>query len=575
MIYRVNLSTGSITQEPVPSDWRGLAGRALTSAIVAAEVPPTAEPLGTNNLLVLAPGLLAGTSASSSSRLSVGAKSPLTGGIKESNVGGSPGAKLARLGIHALVIEGQTTGGRWCMLNVTPAGLELLDASKMAGQTIYETVARLGARRSSHIAVLAIGPAGEMRLSAANIGVTDMDGVPARHAGRGGLGAIMGAKGLKAIIVDVSATVPVPLAYPDLFQQAVRRFARSLREHPTTGQSLPRYGTSASISAINELGGLPTRNFRTGVFEKVEQISGEALYDLIVGRGGRSTHACMAGCVIRCSNIFPDKNCQEKTRALEYESIVLLGANCGIGDLDAIAHMNHLCDEYGLDTMEIGDAMGVAMEAGLAKFGDSERAIAWIEEIGKGTPFGRMLGHGVAATGQILGVSRVPAVKGQGISGYDPRALKGTGVTYATSPMGADHTAGNALPGTVLPGVGKIDTTQHEHQVQLSRYLQELAAIFDGLGLCWFTRGPILTDNSLLLDLLKGWAGCDYTMEDLWAMSRETLRRELAFNRAAGFGPQDDRLPDFFLTEPLSPHGLTFDVTTDQLQETLAGLEKL
>jgi aldehyde:ferredoxin oxidoreductase len=360
-----------------------------------------------------------------------------------------------------------------------------------------------------------------------------------------------------------------------LFQQAVRRFARSLREHPTTGQSLPRYGTSASISAINELGGLPTRNFRTGVFEKVERISGEALYDLIVGRGGRSTHACMTGCVIRCSNIFPDKNCQEKTRALEYESIVLLGANCGIGDLDAIAHMNHLCDEYGLDTMEIGDAMGVAMEAGLAKFGDSERAIAWIEEIGKGTPFGRMLGHGVAATGQNLGVSRVPAVKGQGISGYDPRALKGTGVTYATSPMGADHTAGNALPGTVLPGVGKIDTTQHEHQVQLSRYLQELAAIFDGLGLCWFTRGPILTDNSLLLDLLKGWAGCDYTMEDLWAMSRETLRRELAFNRAAGFGPQDDRLPDFFLTEPLSPHGLTFDVTTDQLQETLAGLEKL
>jgi aldehyde:ferredoxin oxidoreductase len=552
-----------------------MGGRALTSAIVAAEVPSSAEPLGKNNLLVFAPGPLAGTSASSSSRLSVGAKSPLTGGIKESNVGGSPGAKLARLGIHALVIEGQITGGRWCILNVTPAGLELLDASKLAGQTIYESVACLGARRSSHIAILAIGPAGEMRLSAANIGVTDMDGVPARHAGRGGLGAIMGSKGLKAIIVDDSGTAPVPIAYPDLFQQAVRRFARSLREHPTTGQSLPRYGTSASISAINELGGLPTRNFRTGMFEKVDRISGEALYDLIVRRGGRPTHACMAGCVIRCSNIFPDKNCQEKTRALEYESIVLMGANCGIGDLDAIAHMNHLCDEYGLDTMEIGDAMGVAMEAGQAKFGDSERAIAWIEEIGKGTPFGRMLGNGVAATGQILGVSRVPAVKGQGISGYDPRTLKGTGVTYATSPMGADHTAGNALPGTDLPGVGKPDTTQHPHQVQLSRYLQELAAIFDGLGLCWFTRGPILIDNSLLLDLLKNREGCDYTMDDLWVMSRETLRRELAFNRAAGFGPEDDRLPDFFLTEPLPPRGLTFDVTTNQLQETLAGLEKL
>jgi aldehyde:ferredoxin oxidoreductase len=503
----------------------------------------------------------------------VGSKSPLTGGIKESNVGGSPGAKLARLGINALVIEGQAASRRWFALEITPAGLVLLDAADLTGRTIYKTVAHLRAERDRHTGVLAIGPAGEMRLSAAAIGVTDLDGVPARHAGRGGLGAVMGAKGLKAIVVDDSVSDPISMADPDLFRQTARRFAQALRENPSTGKSLPVYGTSVLVNVINELGGLPTRNFGSGVFEGADRISGEALHDLIVARGGRTTHPCMAGCVIRCSNVFPGENGKEQTRGFEYESIVLLGANCGIGDLDVIARMNHLCDEYGLDTMETGDALAVAMEAGLAEFGDGERAIALIEEIGAGTPLGRVLGHGTAVTGRVFGVSRVPTVKGQGVSAYDPRALKGTGVTYATSPMGADHTAGNALPGTVLPGVGKLDTMQREHQVELSRYLQELAAIFDSVGLCWFTRGPILADNSLLLDMLRGHLGREFSMDDLRAMSRETLRRELAFNRAAGLGLQDDRLPDFFLTETLPPLDLTFDISDEELQGTLAGLD--
>ena len=572
MIWRVNLTTGTITQEPVPPEWQGLGGRALTSAIVAAEVPPLADPLGPANKLVFAPGLLGGTTASSSGRLSVGGKSPLTGGIKESNVGGSPGAKLARLGITALIIEGQAAKGQWFVLEVTPKGLGLLDAKDLAGCKIYETVARLRAGRNRHTAVIAIGPAGEMRLSAAAIGVTDIDGIPARHAARGGLAAVMGAKGLKAIVIDDAGSEPVPLADAELFRRTARRFAQALREHPSTGKSLPIYGTSVLVNVINELGGLPTRNFRSGKFEEAERISGEALHDLIVARGGKTTHPCMAGCVIRCSNVFLNAKGEEQTRGFEYESIVMMGANCGIGDLDVLARMNRLCDEYGLDTIEIGNTLAVAMEAGLAEFGDGEKAIALIKEIGAGTPLGRILGHGAAVTGRVFSVSRVPVVKGQGLPAYDPRALKGTGVTFATSPMGADHTAGNALPGTVLPGVGKLDTKQREHQVELSRYLQELALIFDSVGLCWFTRGPILADNSLLLDLLKGRFGREFSMDDLWAMSRETLRRELAFNRAAGFGPQDDRLPNFFLTEPLPPYGLIFDISEDELQETLAGL---
>jgi aldehyde:ferredoxin oxidoreductase len=448
----------------------------------------------------------------------------------------------------------------------------LVDGAELVGLTIYQTVDRLRGQDDSDVAILAIGPAGEMRLSAANIGTTDLDGVPARHAGRGGLGAVMGAKGLKAIVIDDRGSAPVPLADPDLFKKASRRFARALRDHPTSGKSLPIYGTSVLISAINELGGLPTRNFASGHFDEADQISGEALHDLIITRGGKTTHPCMAGCVIRCSNVFADETGVEHTRGFEYESIALLGANCGIGDLDVIARMNRLCDEFGLDTMETGVALGVAMEAGVAEFGDGERAIELIEAIGKGTPLGRVLGHGAAVTGLVFGVSRIPAVKGQGIAAYDPRALKGTGVTYATSPMGADHTAGNALPGTVLPGVAKPETTRPEHQVELSRYLQELAAIFDSVGLCWFTRGPILADERLLLDLLRGCVGREYSMEDLWALGREVLRCELAFNRQAGFGPQADGLPEFFLTEPLPPHDLTFDVDGDRLRQTLIGL---
>jgi len=573
MIYRINLTTGAITKEDMPERWKRLGGRALTSAIVAQEVPPICWPLGADNKLILAPGLLAGTGASSSGRLSVGAKSPLTGTIKESNVGGSPASKLARLGIKALIIEGRAPRKQWYVLKVAKDGLALLDATDLKGFSVYDTVARLLTEHGRKVAVLAIGPAGEMLLSAANIGVTDVDGVPARYAGRGGMGAVMGAKGLKAIVMDDAGGSAPALADAKLFRQTARRYAQALRENPTTGKSLPVYGTSVLVSIINELGGLPTRNFSSGAFEKADRISGETLHDLIVARGGKTTHPCMKGCVIRCSNVFLDEEGQERTRGFEYESIVLLGSNCGIGDLDALARLNRSCDEYGLDTMEMGVTLGVIMEAGLIEFGDADGALALLEEVGKGTPLGRVLGHGAAVTGRVFSVARVPVVKGQAISAYDPRVLKGIGVTYATSPMGADHTAGNALPGTVLPGVGKLDTTQREHQVELSRYLQQLAAIFDSVGLCWFSRGAILADDSLLLDMLKGRLGYEFSMEDLWAMSRETLRRELAFNRATGFGLQDDRLPDFFLTETLPPLDLTFDISDDELQGTLAGLD--
>ena len=570
LIYRVNLTTGEVQAKPVPNHWRRWGGRALTSAVVAEMVPSRCASLAPDNVLILATGLLAGSGASSSTRLSLGGKSPLTGGIKESNVGGRAGYALACLGVRSLIIEGCASEG-WTVAHLSADGLSLERADELAGMDIYQTVSETRKRYGQKVAVLAIGPAGEMGLSAANIGVNDVDGVPARHAGRGGLGAVMGAKRLKAIVIDPTGHRPPEPADTETLSRATRRFAQALLAHPVSGRSLPIYGTAVLVNVINSRGGLPTCNFRKGHFESAEQISGEALHDLIVQRGGKPTHPCMPGCVVRCSNVLLNNTGEELTRGFEYESIVMLGANCGIDNLDAIARLNRRCDELGLDTMETGAALGVAMEAGLADFGDAAAAAALLEDIGRGTPLGRVLGHGATVTGQVFGVSHVPAVRGQAMAAYDPRALKGTGVTYATSPMGADHTAGNALPGSTLPDGTQPDPAKAEGQVALSRYLQQLAAVFDLLGLCWFTRNPILADWTLITDLLEAQHGGRWSSDQLFALACQTLETEITFNRAAGVEVCND-LPYFFRVEPLPPNNYTFDVPPAALYETLIEL---
>jgi aldehyde:ferredoxin oxidoreductase len=563
---RADLETMDVFKESIPSEWKGLGGRALTSMVIKEKVPPTCSPLGPDNLLVFAPGILAGCGASSSDRLSVGGKSPLTGGIKESNVGGKAGLAFVRLGIRCLIISGRAS--TWKIAHISRAGIRFEIADDLVGLEIYAATAKLRDRYGSNTAILTIGPAGEMLLAAGNIGVGDIEGIPARHAGRGGMGAVMGSKRLKAIVIDPTGGEPPAFFDSEALQAANRRFSKALLEHPVSGKSMPIYGTSVMVNNINALGGLPTRNFSEGSFEFAERISGEALHDLILERDGKTTHGCMPGCVVRCSNILPNKNGQELTRAFEYESIVLLGSNCGISDLDAIGCLNHRCDELGLDTMEIGVAIGVAMEADLASFGDFEAALKLIDEVATGSALGRVLGSGAAVTGKVFGVSRIPVVMGQAISAYDPRSLKGTGVTYATSPMGADHTAGNALPGSTLPDGTKPDPAKSENQVQLSRYLQHLAMTFDSLGLCWFTRGPILADPSLLMDILHALKGGSWTMEKLLEQAGETLQVELAFNRAAGLGEQHD-LPYFFRTEPLGMQGRVFDIPVQEMNRTL------
>ncbi|MBI5547838.1 MAG: aldehyde ferredoxin oxidoreductase, partial [Deltaproteobacteria bacterium] len=424
--------------EPV-GKYAGLGGRGLTSVFVADEVEPTCHPLGAGNKLVFAPGLLSGTPASTSSRISVGCKSPLTGGIKEANAGGQAAAAMARLGYAAVVLEGKPAGNDlWkIVLGKDGVSFETCNDLRMLGN--YDTVEKLIAVHGKSCAYMTIGQAGELKLGAASIASTDRELRPTRHMGRGGVGAVMGSKQVKAIVLQEEGTSFAKPADPEKFKVAAKAFAEGLRRHAVTGQGLPSFGTDVLTNVLNEAGAYPTRNFSTGQFEGASKISGEALAALETERGGNPTHGCQRGCVIQCSGIFHGKDGKYLTKQPEYETVWSHGGHCGIDDLDVIAQLDKLDDDIGLDTIEVGVAVGVAMEGGILAFGDGPGAIRMVEEIGKGTPLGRIIGSGAGITGKALGVERVPVVKNQALPAYDPRGVQGIGVTYATTPMGADH----------------------------------------------------------------------------------------------------------------------------------------
>lgn len=570
-IFRVNMSTLKVSEEKVSGDYSGLGGRGLTSMVVSKEVPPLCHPIGHHNKLVITPGLLTGTTAANSGRLSIGAKSPLTGGIKESNVGGTAATKLARLGIAAIIIEGKPEKEKLYGLAVSKDGVKLFPADDLKRLGNYELVEKLQAKYDKKVGIISIGPAGEMKMAMASIAVTSTNGYPSRHAGRGGMGAVMGSKGLKAIVVDDTGAEKVAIKNPDLFKEASQKFVKALREHPVTSEGLPKYGTNVLAGVINEAGGYPTRNFSSGRFEGTDKISGETMHEIISKRGGKTTHSGCTTCIIQCSNEYVDEKGKYITSGLEYETIWANGANCGIDDLDAIARIDRLCDDYGFDTIEMGCTIGVAMEAGVKEFGDAEGAIELIHEAGKGTPLGRIIGNGAGFTGKAFGVTRVPVVKNQGMPAYEPRAIQGIGVTYATSTMGADHTAGYATATNIMKVGGYVDPLKPDGQVALSQNLQITTAAVDSAGLCLFIAFPALDIPECfegVIGMLNGRYGWNLTADDVAALGKKILKVERDFNERAGFTNLDDRLPEFFKEEKLPPHNLTFlvpDVDLDKV----------
>ncbi|RJR20741.1 MAG: aldehyde ferredoxin oxidoreductase [Desulfobacteraceae bacterium] len=569
-ILRIDMGAegGPRTKETPAGAYAGLGGRAMTSGIVSKEVPPLCHPLGADNKLVIAPGLLSGTIAASSGRLSVGCKSPLTGGIKEANAGGQAAQVLARLGYAAVVLEGKPKDSTLYKIIINKDGVKISPATDLKGLGNYDLIDKVKAQHGDKVACISIGPAGEMKLSAASIACTDMEMRPTRHAGRGGVGAVMGSKGVKVIVLDDSGMKMRTAKNPDKFKAAAKEFVEGLKKNPVTGQGLPAYGTNVLTNVINEAGAYPTHNFMWGRFEGCAAISGETQAETETARGGLATHGCHRGCVIRCSGIYVNKDGHYLTKQPEYETVWAHGGNCGINDLDAIAMLDRLDDDYGLDTIEMGATIGVAMEAGIARFGDAQAAISLVKEVGKGTHLGRILGSGAAATGKVFGVERVPVVKNQSMPAYDPRGVQGIGVTYATSTMGADHTAGYAVATNIMKVGGYVDPLTPQGQVELSRNLQIATAFIDSTGMCLFIAFAIMDQPETfqaLIDMINACYSLNLSANDVTDMGKSVLKAERDFNIKAGLTNAHDRLPDFFKKEPLPPHNVTFMVKDEEL----------
>ncbi len=568
-IYRINMSNLSSSIEDVPAAWIALGGRGLTSTIVAEEVNPECHPLGPNNKLVFAPGILSGTKAVDSGRNSCGAKSPLTGGIKECSVGGTSAVIMAQCGIKALIIEGlPEDDSTFYHIHITQNNIEITPAPELVGKNNFQVLDIMQEKYGKNAAVMTIGRPGEMRMLLSNISVKDPSGKLRSH-GRGGLGAVMGAKKIKCITVDAEDNNAVEIADPEKFKDANKRFMKAIVNNPISGEGLKGFGTAILVNILNEAGGLPTRNFRSGRCEHAEEISGERMAQNITERGGETHHPCHSGCVIQCSQVYNDKNNEYLTSGFEYETIWAFGAHAGIRDLDIIAKIDNIMDDLGIDSIETGVTMGVAVDAGICEYGDGEAILKLIsEDVANGTPLGRIIGSGTANLGKIYGLTRVPTVKGQGIPAYEPRAVKGQGITYATNPMGADHTSGYAVATNILGSGGNVDPLKKDGQIELSRNLQISTAALDSTGMCIFVAFPVLDDPEAmpaLIDMINAKSGGELNFDNVMDLGKSILKLEREFNIKAGLNSAYDRLPEFMSYEKLPPHNVIWDFTPEEL----------
>ena len=592
-LLRIDMSDLSHKWEEIPKKYETFAGRAFTSAVVADEVDPMCHPLREKNKFVISPGLLAGTLAPSSGRLSVGAKSPLTGGIKEANAGGLTATRLARIGVRGIIIEGMPNGDNWYSIYISKDKCEIKKTNDYAGIGLYDLIAKIWKDYPSKPGIIGCGIAGQRLLKGAGVFGNNIDNSdPGRYAGRGGLGAVLGSKRVIAIISDdTGGSRPEPKD-KDKFEEGRKKLKDALDKHAVTGKlkddegkafgGLKNYGTNILQNILSEAGGLPTRNFSSGRFEKAAKISGEAVHELVDKTSekfgdkaeGKYAHSCHPGCVMACSNVVPYEDTgKAHVSPLEYESAWALGSNLGIGVLHDVAELNRLCNDLGLDTIETGNTIAMFMEAGIIKFGDGPAAIDLLKKAyDPNSVDGRLVCSGAQAAGEALGVTRIPTVKGQALPAYDPRPIRGIGVTYATTPMGADHTSGYTIAAEILGIKGTVTDPRDLSKAELSRNFQATTAYIDSTGYCLFIAFCILDDDdgfAGMKDSVNAFLGEDL---DLTEYGLSILRNEREFNKKAGFTILDDRLPEFFYTEPLPPHNVTFDVTDEEVDKVYEDL---
>ena len=568
-ILRINCRTQEYAFEEV-GPYTNLGGRALTSRVINKEVPATCHPLSAENKLVIATGLLGGSTAANSGRVSVGTKSPLTGGIKESNSGGLFAHKMPKMGLLAIILEDKPADeANFSTLFITDGKVEFRDASKIVGMDNYPAHDILLEEYGPKLCAAMIGPAGETVRQTATIQFTDPYKRPARSAGRGGTGAVLGSKKIKAIVLDPEFTEKVSASDADAFKTARKTWVDILQGHPVTSEGLPGFGTSVLVNVINEAGALPGKNFRQGQVDHVEKISGEKIAEVIESRKGKTTEGCHAGCIIQCSQQYNDKDGNYVTSGFEYETVWAFGANAMIQDIDDIAELDRICDDKGMDTIEIGNTVAIAMDGGIIPWGDGKAAIELLKKVGTDDPMGMIMGNGVTFAGGAFGVERLPVVKNQSMPAYDPRAVKGVGVTYATTAMGADHTAGYGVTANVLGVGGNVDGHKKDGNIELSKNLQVATAAIDSMGFCLFVAFAVLdAENGVqtMADLVQSWTGNDFAIDDLVGLGAGAMKDEQEFNERAGFTKMDDKLPRFFETDELPPHNVVWDFDEDELQ---------
>ncbi len=551
-IIRVNMTDQSVSIEDFPQEWRLLGGRGLSAKILLSECDPGCEPLGPDNVLVLAAGVMSGTSAPTSGRLSVGCKSPLTGGIKEANVGGEPAADLMKLGYRGIIVTGQPAdmNKRWG-LEVSADGVKLIDATEYKGMWNYASCEKLLANYPKTASAISIGPAGEMMLKGASVACTDRDKErrPARHAARGGVGAVMGSKCLKWVAIDPGkASIRKPEDSKALAKY-VKEFSKN---YLATRHAQFKNGTSATVPIANMLYTFPYKNRTAGRNPEMESLDGARINETFETRGG-GMHNCMTGCIVKCSNIVHNEKGEYVTSALEFETLTLLGSCCAINNWEDVADLDRLCDELGLDTIETGAAIAVLMDSGGMDWGDAAGAKKLLAEgVEAGEESAKLVANGAMAVGLARNHDRIPVAKGQAIPAWDPRPLKAVGVTYASSAMGADHTAGLVV-NPKLSGKELIVASQE---------IQVINALCDTSGFCMFL-GPNIDEHRNFFSIFYNE---EFTNEQIADIGWQCLVDEWAFNDKAGFTPEDDDMAACMRNEGIGENNeMKFDVSAEDI----------
>jgi aldehyde:ferredoxin oxidoreductase len=547
---QINLEDRSISSEQLEGEALARVGRHFIAKTLLESGVAGVDPWSADNPLIFSAGPFAGTNFSNANRLSVGCKSPLTGGIKEANTGGTFAFALGQLEIAGFTLNGVSS--EWVVIRIPKEGpITFETAEPYMGKGNFEAAALLHEKYGDKVSLAICGPVGEYGGLISGIAFSDPENRPARLAARGGVGAVMGTKKVKAIVVD-KHKMPTFHERKKLMT-GIKDYGARMAADPAA-QNMGKQGTALVADLTNHLGGLPVRNFSSGqmVDTKEERLKmgGDFIREQNLERGGETTHACMPGCLIKCSNVYADENGEEMVSPLEYETICLLGTNCGISEPDEVAKLNAIANDLGVDTIETGAMLAVLMDGGQAEYGDVKFMEEALDDIRKGTERGRLLAQGTARVGEHYGIARLPVVKKQALSAYDPRVIEVTGITMMVSAQGADHTTGN-LPAFECKG----KTTEELAEASLG--VQTNSAAADSLGLCVFGRYVTDVAHDLMITALNDALGTDLKPSFINDLGRETLELEMKFNEAAGFGLEDDELPSFFYDEPLTPTNKT------------------